>query len=58
MYAKQLLAALLVAGVRADVAAKCTTDLQIDNFANFAALTNSLNNPASGMSDRPPGTKK
>lgn len=51
MYPKQLLAAtLLVAGVRADSAAKCTKDLQIDNFANFASLSNSLNNPASGES--------
>ncbi|KIH92250.1 hypothetical protein SPBR_02305 [Sporothrix brasiliensis 5110] len=47
MYAKQLLAALFVAGVRAEAAAQCTSDLQIDNFANFASLSNSLNQPAS-----------
>ncbi|CAK7198154.1 hypothetical protein SEUCBS139899_000812 [Sporothrix eucalyptigena] len=47
MYSKQILAALFVAGVSAEAAAKCTSDLQIDNFANFASLTNSLNNPAS-----------
>ncbi|CAK7218398.1 hypothetical protein SCUCBS95973_003470 [Sporothrix curviconia] len=47
MFSKKLLAALFVAGVRAEAAAKCTADLQIDNFANFASLSNSLNNPAS-----------
>ncbi|OAA68339.1 Glycoside hydrolase/deacetylase, beta/alpha-barrel [Niveomyces insectorum RCEF 264] len=47
MLFQQLLGVLVAAGFGAVAEAKCNGDLQIDNFANFASLTNSQNSPAS-----------
>ncbi len=47
MHPKQLLAAVLAAGIHA-AEAKCNGDLQIDNFSAFSSYTNSMNDVASG----------